>query len=75
MIVGHGVHESPFTIFCYLRDSHDSEWLQHCDRNGYVEHTGVSFRPAVDRRELTGTGSLSLPRRAQNRLVAHIQRT
>ena len=28
-----------------------------------VELTGISFRPAVDRRELAGTGSLSLPRR------------
>ena len=57
------MHRSIFTIFCSLRDSHDFEWLQHCDRHGYVEHSGESFRPSVDRRELAGTGSLSLPRR------------
>ena len=42
------VHESTFTILCALRGSHDFEWLQHCDRHGYVEHTGGSFRTAFD---------------------------
>ncbi len=42
------MHESTFTIFCSLRDSHDFEWLQHCDRHGYVEHTGGhSGRPSI----------------------------
>ena len=31
-----------------MRGSHDGEWLQHCDRHGYVEPTeGHSGRPSI----------------------------
>src|SRR5205814_7920038 len=52
-----------FTIFCTMRGSHDGEWLQHCDRHGYVEPTGGSFGASVDCSELTGPGSLCPARR------------
>src|SRR5947208_16673857 len=67
--------QSTFTILCARRDPRGLERLRHRERPGHVEPAGEAFRPAIDRGELAGAGSLSLPGEEQNRVVPDIQRS
>jgi hypothetical protein len=67
--------ESIFTILCAERHAHGLEQLQHCERNDHIEPAGEPFGPAIDRRQLAGAGSLSLPPRVQNSVVSNIKRS
>ena len=62
-MLGFTVHESILTILCSLPGAPAFWGLQHCQRNGHFESTGVSFGAGVHRGELAGAGSLSLARR------------
>ena len=59
-------------FLCARRDARGFERLRHFDRHGHVEPAGEAFRPGIDRRELAGTGSLSLPWKEQNCVVPDI---